>query len=474
MTDANWLAGLQLRINDANRRLVSTFANLQAERKRISDGLDTVIDRLARVSAAREQATASQLHDRVLQAFQEQRFEHLTLREQRYAAKRFESAQPQQMQRFLAVHPSSWEPFARECFRRWDELASSPNQSAYARLLCLAPNTVAFVHQGVPLPDLVGPSGPTLLARTIKARELSPARVELHGRGWDAGWSFTAIALAMWTRLCADAGETFDSLWSAIADDLIAEAMLLPRLPSQLRSWFSERLRPARIRGGVSANAVFISSLLRAAIRSGVGPTNWSSFCEALLRSEFRDLRVPPESTGWAMVKRFDPDYYQRFLELLISEDLEVFFDHAMRDPRRRKFWLRYLGSLRRTTCILDGSTYERLKRQLAGAEKKMAAALSRARQFSTRGGSASAQAFCLYFDNVVIVEFSETGNAAYIYGRADFEKHFERAVHDNQLRDHNKLKMLNLSRDRIIHSSTNWERNTTRALSQLGIYPDR
>ena len=276
----------------------------------------------------------------------------------------------------------------------------------------------------------------------------------------------------MWARLKVDRGHSFGAAWDAVMRDLVSETMLMPPLRGQNRSWFVQVPRPARVRGGVVAHAVFLSAMLRAAYATGVDPGQWNVFAENLLQSEFGDPRIPPESEGWTTLKRFDEPSYAKFLELLISEDLTVFFEHAMSDKRRKAFWLRYLKSVRRTACILDRSTHARLTARLAGADKKMSAAMSRARQFTTNGGSASAQAFCLYFDNVVIVEFSEKGNAAHIYDRAVFEKHFQRELDQNQCANHTHLKKPRLARDRIIHHDTRWEADTRDELAKMGIFP--
>jgi hypothetical protein len=189
---------------------------------------------------------------------------------------------------------------------------------------------------------------------------------------------------------------------------------------------------------------------------------------------------MPPESRGWSKVKTFDEPAYLKFLELLISDDLEIFFAHAMTDVRRKNFWLMYLKSIQRTVCILDRGAYARLTKHLAGADKKMAAALSRARQFTTKGGPSSAQAFCLYFKSIVIVEFSETGNAMYVYDRGVFEQSFQPDIYKNKNKNKNKcnghssLKVQRLARERIIHTHANWEAETRGALSRMSIVPDQ
>lgn len=113
------------------------------------------------------------------------------------------------------------------------------------------------------------------------------------------------------------------------------------------------------------------------------------------------------------------PAAYQAFLEELIREDLDFFFDRAMKESARKEFWLRYLKSIRRTVCVLDPPAYQNLQRGKAALPVELQAALARALKF--HGGVVSA--FCLWFDGFVVVEFSHTGNAAYIYTRDDFEK---------------------------------------------------
>ena len=172
-------------------------------------------------------------------------------------------------------------------------------------------------------------------------------------------------------------------------------------------------------------------------------------------------------------MRTLDEPVYLKFLSELISDDLEIFFAYAMTDDRRRRFWLTYLKSIQRTVCILDRTAYARITKHLAGADKKMAAALSRARRFTSKGGLGYAQAFCLYFAAIVVVEFSETGNAMYIYDRAVFEKTFQTDIYNNKCSGHAKLKAPALARERIIHANTGWEADATAALSRMGIATD-
>jgi hypothetical protein len=473
--ESGWLDGLRRRIDEATAGMESIAAGLQRDRVRVTGQLDRVLEELGQVELARELTIATELHDRVFDAFRTGRFGELSRREQRFASKQFRHATPPQMQELLAVHPASWSTFASECFRYFDDLTERPDFSGYARLLCLAPATVTFLQLHGRPQDIVSRSGPAMLASQLTGIDLREARDSLQRLGFEADWAFSAIALAMWASASVERGRTFGELWDGLSQDVVVEAMLLPRLreTGAQRSWFTSDARPLRVRGAVEASAVFVSALVRAAYAKGAEPARWSSLTERLLGSTFGDPRMPPESAGWARLRGFDDESYRRFLENLIAEDLEVFFENAMSDARRKAFWLRYLKSVRRTVCILDRTTHDQLTRLLAGADKKLSAAISRAHKFRTKGGTSSAQAFCLYFDSVVVVEFSKVGNAAHIYNRAQFEKHFEREIYDDQVETHQALKDHKLLRDRIIHTHAGWETATTDAMSQLGIYPD-
>lgn len=467
MTQTMWLDELRAKVEEANTATTSITSTLLRERHQISRQLEVSLRKLGTLVEAREQGT-QELHGRVLDAFKRQQFEPLSPRERRYAAKQFSHARPAEMQALLGSHPSLWPTFSSECFRQYEQLTSAPEFSAYQRLLSLAPDTIGFLHQFGRPQDIAGIHGPSIVARSVIGTDLTSAREQIHRRGFDATWAYSAIALAAWTRLRADNGATFAELWDPIARDPIAEAMLLPRQNGK-RAWFGTAERPSRVRGAVAANAMYVSALVRSASAHPNGASNWARFAEGLLASEFKDPRIPPESRGWQKLKEFDEGAYRGFLEHLISEDLQLFFEHAMDDKRRKRFWLQYLGAIRRTVCVLAPSTHSRLTQTFAGAEKKLAAAMSRARRFA----SGDVSAFCLYFDRYVIVEFSASGNAGQIYDRGIFEQNLERSVYGGGAKSAADLKSERLRRDRILHHAHKWEQDTAGDLARLAIYPD-
>ena len=214
-----------------------------------------------------------------------------------------------------------------------------------------------------------------------------------------------------------------------------------------------------------------MSVLLRAAASTTVDGSAWGEFVDRVLQSEFRDPRVPPESAGWKRARLSDEASYRSFLSELVADDLKLFFQWAMTDDARERFWLRYLGSVRRSICVLDGDTHGRLMRQFHGADKRLSASIKRAQRFTKQ--STKAQAFCLYFDQHVVVEFSTKGHAAYVYERPTFETQFQRALDLRRCQDQNELKDTTLRVGDIWHNQ-GWEARAESKLAALGIHSDR
>jgi hypothetical protein len=469
----DWIATLSEKVVQANARNDSLFAKLRDNRHEIAQRLDRTVAQLGYVAEARDRPADALSHQRVVRALRERAFETLSIRERRYAATLFAEIGAGEMQQFLETYPRNWRSFVTECFRRWDELERVAGRAAYTRLLCLAPATVPFLHQVARPQDLVTSTGPSGLGRSMQANDLIELADMLRHRGFELTWTFTAHAMAGWMAEHSQLSRAFDRAWAAVSRDRTVEAMLLPPLARTNTSWFSREPRPARVQQSTAAHATFVAAMIRAAYNGGAQNASWSAFSEKLLRSTFGDPRIPPDSEGWKELRHRDEPAYQRFLEQLISEDISVFFEHAMVDPRRKAFWLSYVKSLRRTVCILDLGTHERLTQKLAGAETKYAAAISRTRKFTSRK---CVQSFCLYFDRVVVVEFAETGNAARIYTRAHFEEKFEQAIYKNKCRDHGALKtpvaQLTGVGERILHTA-HWESDTEDKLRELGILRD-
>lgn len=470
---APWLDALRAEVEVANARIISTFTKLAEARRQAVAQAEQILEKLGRTEERREQAMAGERHRRILAAVQRGAFEELTVREQRYAAKQLGEVPPAQMQALLAACPAAGPALATACLHRWELLQRLPARAEYIRIAGRTPPAIRCLDVTGRPEELLGERGPAALAQRLRARRLAEARRELDDLGFDPAWSFTAIALAHWMTAHGQRGASFVGMWEELGLDPVSEAMLLPRSSGQNLSWFSAEPRPVWVGGSVAAQARGVIALVRAAHAASALPRGWVGFVERLLASALGDPRIPPESEGWVQARRIDPAAYQQFLEGLVREDLSVFFDHAMEDPRRKAFWLRYVRSIQRTVCILDRETYAALRARLAGAERHLSAAISRARQFITRGGREdSAQAFCLYFDRIVVVEFSGTGNAAYVYDRAFFERHFQGEIDANRCPKHSHLKRQKERLDRILHQGSSWEERATELLAEKGIAP--
>jgi len=452
----SWLADVQQWITSANARTSSTFARLSQAQQRVTAELERAALQLGS-KAARDVPTADpEFHKRVIDAVRAERFDRLSVKEQRYAARQFAHLTSGEMQPLLSHCPA-------------DRLA---NRSSYTTVLCVSPDSIRVLHSVLRAQELVASDGPARLARALRASSIEEARATLGENGFDSSWGFTANVVAHWLYAHHEASDAFTLAWSSLQQDPVLEAMLLPPVAGKSTSWFSGENRPARVRPSLEANAVTTAALIRAAYKTGAYDAHWSAFTEGLLRSVFGDPRMPPDSEGWQRLKERDTPAYERFLEQLITEDLTVFFEHAMKkEQRRKRFWLSYLKSVRRTVCILDRSTHSDVTKHRAGADAKLSAAISRARKFTTR--SEGAQAFCLYFDSFVVVEYSLKGNAAYVYDRGVFEREYERLIYSDACAHPNELKNQSLATRRIRHMGELWEHGAFHALAELGIRPD-
>lgn len=96
----------------------------------------------------------------------------------------------------------------------------------------------------------------------------------------------------------------------------------------------------------------------------------------------------------------------------LSEEDLKFFFDLIMEGQedrhRRRDFWLRYVPRVRNSRVALGETDRQRLRLQLEDLKK-------RGRTYATLDDW-SASAFVMDFGPVIVVEFSQTGNACSVH----------------------------------------------------------
>jgi hypothetical protein len=173
------------------------------------------------------------------------------------------------------------------------------------------------------------------------------------------------------------------------------------------------------------------------------------------------DPRLNP--ANWKMVK---PEAKDRFLVWIAKESIVFFFNHVLPDNnanrRRKVFWLKYVRQLVDFQVALSDQDLTRLEaRAIAGGIPS-----------SARVDHQTTSAFLMRFrstdgNDIVVVEFSETGNAAHKFDAKRFESvagtlrcggfQFSYLKHG-------------IDENRILHRGDRWERRAYNKMAEWGI----
>jgi hypothetical protein len=329
--------------------------------------------------------------------------------------------------------------------REWERFASLAGRNEYTVMMRQAPSDALRVQIGVEAATLLGDGGVSLVAR--KFGPITDGRV-LAGAIMDAGlswrWELTAHIVeqwflhrrSAWGEMLPGVLEVEELRWS-----------LLPPLPNE---------DDARVRSTLDVRANVVAALIEDGMSGALAAPVFEAVATRLLQSKFGDPRIPPLSAGWLGVRERRPRAFGAFVQALIGNDLRFFFQLVHGDAERLAFWERYLPRIQGAFCVLDPSAHDSVRHALRASEDPRAASalarVRRARQRSTGG-----QAFCLFFEDFVAVEFSVTGNAAYIYQRSAFERAILPGVHTG-LAETKDLKRPDLPHERIRHQP-GWQR---------------
>lgn len=162
-----------------------------------------------------------------------------------------------------------------------------------------------------------------------------------------------------------------------------------------------------------------------------------------------------------------EADAQQRFLSWLAKENILFFFDTILprndENRRRADFWLRYHKQIKDFQVAISEQDSWKLKANKSHTDLPLH---SRVTQGAT---SAFLIQFRGYETDYIVVEFSETGNAAYIYDRATFEStNINLRTPQFQLNRHLKHERWP---HRILHLG-GWEFSARQKLAELGILP--
>jgi hypothetical protein len=197
---------------------------------------------------------------------------------------------------------------------------------------------------------------------------------------------------------------------------------------------------------------------------------------DELLLEALGDPLGPPQSrnaNAWETLQSCQPEAYAALIQRLTRSDIEFFFKNA-RGPdavQRCKFWLRFIKQVRRTRSFLSNADRVRLEKKAVTADDAAYRSAVKRAGAILSGGAATSSAFVLWFDNVVVVEFSKKGNATYWYSRSKFEK-LGIPQFGGELRTEGDLKDLSLG-GRTIHNS-DWQAAFESHLADYRIRPDR
>ncbi|RYZ80717.1 MAG: hypothetical protein EOP06_24825 [Proteobacteria bacterium] len=87
---------------------------------------------------------------------------------------------------------------------------------------------------------------------------------------------------------------------------------------------------------------------------------------------------------------------------------------------RRRDFWQKYIGSMEQTIVILDRDVYKTMENRYKHAESDARRAFEMARVFRQ---ASKFHALIMIFENVVAIEFHDTGAACLVVPRHVFDE---------------------------------------------------
>jgi hypothetical protein len=179
-------------------------------------------------------------------------------------------------------------------------------------------------------------------------------------------------------------------------------------------------------------------------------------------------LKAAGIATAWNRV----PDAVWRMVLQWVNEgNLRDFFDvlaaRNSADEGRLAFWSRYMRQISWTRLIFSSETVS-----LARGNKDIRELIARETgAYATLYGNKNIDAFIMQIGEYIIVEFSTTGNAAYVYDSATLQFDRYSSIYHGGTEDL-RYGFRTGARCRIIHN-TGWQSSAAYELARLGIRPD-
>ena len=259
---------------------------------------------------------------------------------------------------------------------------------------------------------------------------------------------------------------------------LIARARAATRAAEQFRSsegtggnseWALNYLRwmTEDVIGKITLDGAFFPAISTMILsKSAAGAESFQRALRAYIQSNPRlgDPRLRESAPHW---RDMEPEARQLYLSWLARDSIIFFFNTILPDNnenrRRKDFWLRYHRKIKDFQVAVSENDAWKIRSNRNAAE-----------MLYSRVTHQTASAFLMEFEcrgkSYVVVEFSEVGNASYIYAKSDFVAtgiDFRTARFD-------LTKHLKTSRRiaRILHQGS-WERSASYMLAtELGLVP--
>jgi hypothetical protein len=365
------------------------------------------------------------------------RTDELSNREARYACALFDVFAPQELLPLLRARRSGWRELLTACLREYERFQASKLRSQWIGAFAEAPVEAIRPRVDMSVQLLLGAGGATAVARLFAAeRDPEAFGTQLVEAGFSWRWEFTSHVASQWFQRRR-------TEWPELIRKLVGPVhrALLPGPPGG----------PATgMRTSLNVHAETVAAVIPQIVSGELPEETTGPLIAELFKSTFGDPRIPPLTEGWLLVSRGAPESFSQLMRRLLGNDLRLFFRLVHGAEDRLEFWESYLPRLRGTSCLLDAGWFETVRLALIGSSDP-AAQSTLARVHKAKQGP---PAFCLFFDDIVVVEFSQVGNAAYIYPRSSFEAEFARALR-TQFGDTTGLKTPGQSRNwKILHAS--------------------
>jgi EH_Signature domain len=224
----------------------------------------------------------------------------------------------------------------------------------------------------------------------------------------------------------------------------------------QFLQWMTNKILTDTLMPDTLCSAVSSLILSKSAERSEVFRRALQAYVQTHPR--LGDPRFRESAPNW---RAMEPDATQRFLSWLARDSIIFFFNTILPDTdtnrRRKDFWLLYHSKIKDFQVALSEEDYWKVK---ASEEANGLAAYSR---FNHRSTSAFMMRFGNMGAGILVVEFSETGNAAHILEWPDFKRELRADTYS--------FSDLKVGRERIIHRGE-WEREARNLMARYGIRP--